>query len=202
MWEKPVMKKAAILACLVLVLSFPEISNAQEGSSPNGEEPAEAQPGPENEEKLPRNFRELSLGMSLEELRDVLRRDKLFYFREEDVSFLPAREQTLVETTGFSFIRRAFFQLRDGEVFIMSFTLDPRMVDHYSVFTSLVKKYGEPGLLDPKQAVWESEDTRIAVERPLTVKYVDKTVFNEIIGESKVMESAEILLREEFLSEF
>ncbi|MDR3138154.1 MAG: hypothetical protein LBT95_00610, partial [Treponema sp.] len=72
----------------------------------------------------------------------------------------------------------------------------------YSVFTSLVKKYGEPGLLDPKQALWESEDTRIALERPLTVKYIDKNVFTEIIDESKVLESAEIRLREEFLSDF
>jgi hypothetical protein len=57
-------------------------------------------------------------------------------------------------------------------------------------------------LLDPKQAVWESADTRIAIERPLTVKYIDKNVINEIINESKAAESAEIRLREEFLSEF
>jgi hypothetical protein len=201
MGEKAILKKAAVLVLLCMALPFLGAQDVPEGGG--GEDAAESLSGAGEDGRLPRSFRELSLGMGLEDLKEVLQRDGLFYFRgDRDVSFLPSREQSLVETTGFSFIRRAFFQLRDGAVFIMSFTLDPRMVDHYSVFTALVKKYGEPGLLDPKQAVWESADTRIAIERPLTVKYIDKNVFNEIINESKVSESAEIHLREEFLSEF
>jgi hypothetical protein len=152
---------------------------------------------------LPRTFREISLGMSLEDLKKALERDGLFHFRgDRDVSFLPAGEQSLVETTGFSFIRRAFFQLREGMLYIMAFSLDPALIDHYSVFTGFVKKYGEPLFLDPGQAVWESEDTRIAIERPLTVKYIDKAVFVEIMGESAVKESGEVFLREEFLNGF
>jgi hypothetical protein len=201
MGEKAILKKAAVLVFLCMTLPCLGAQNAPEAAG--GEDPAEILPETGEEGALSRSFRELTLGMGLEDLKDALQRDDLFYFRgDRDVSFLPSREQSLVETTGFSFIRRAFFQLRDGAVFIMAFTLDPRMVDHYSVFTSLVKKYGEPGLLDPKQAVWESADTRIAIERPLTVKYIDKNVFNEIINESQVSESAEIRLREEFLSEF
>lgn len=149
---------------------------------------------------LPRRFRELSLGMGLEDLKVCLQRDALFHFRgDRDVSFLPAREQSLVETTGSSFIRRAFFQLRDGQVFIMAFSFNPVLVDHYSVFTSLVAKYGEPGYLDPKEAVWESEDTRIAIERPLTLKYIDKRVFNDIINESALSESRQARERQELL---
>jgi hypothetical protein len=72
-------------------------------------------------------------------------------------------------------------------------------VDHYSVFTSLVEKYGQPDSLNPQQAVWETETTRLALERPLTVKYIDMTVFNGIIDESTTVESAEIRRRQEFL---
>jgi hypothetical protein len=154
-------------------------------------------------ETLPREFRGIGLGMGLEDLKAALQRDGLFHFRgDRDVSFLPSREQNLVETTGFSFIRRAFFQLRDGQVFIMAFTLDPALVDHYSVFTTFVKKYGEPVRLDPGQAVWETEDTRVAIERPLTVKYIDMKVFKELIGESEVEASGEVFLRQEFLDAF
>jgi hypothetical protein len=150
--------------------------------------------------ELPRAFRNLSLGMDLDALKSTLQADPLFYFRgDRDVSFLPAREQSLVETTGFSFVRRAFFQLIDGKLFIMAFTLDPRLIDHYSVYTSFVKKYGEPRFLDPKQAVWESGEIRLSIERPLTVKYLDKQVFDGIIAESKAAESSEIHVREEFL---
>jgi hypothetical protein len=153
---------------------------------------------------LPRSFRKLSLGMDLDALKSALQQDpSLFNFRgDRDVSFLPAREQSLVETTGFSFVRRAFFQLIDGKVFIMAFTLDSGQVDHYSVYTTFVKKYGEPQFLDPKQAVWESAETRVSIERPLTVKYLDRQIFDNIIAQSQADESIELYLREEFLRDF
>ena len=155
------------------------------------------------ENGLPRQFRELTLGMSLDDLKTALLRDDYFNFRgDRDVSFLPAREQSLVETTGFSFIRRAFFQLRDGEVFIMSFTLNTQMIDHFSIFTQFVERYGQPSYLDPTISVWETEETRIAIERPLTVKYIDKIVFNDILNESGLIESGHVRLRQDFINEF
>jgi hypothetical protein len=157
----------------------------------------------EAQEILPRQFRERFLGMSLDELKENLARDGLFNFRgDRDVSFLPAREQSLVDTTGSSFIKRAFCQLRDGQVFIMAFTLNTDIIDHYSVFTRFVERYGEPAWLDPSQSIWETEETRIAVERPLTVKYIDKNVFNDIVNESGLIESNHVWLRQEFLDEF
>ena len=155
------------------------------------------------EEELPRQFRQLNLGMSLDDLKDSLLKDEYFLFRgDRDVSFLPAREQSLVETTGASFIRRAFFQLRDGEVFIMSFTLNTEIIDHYSVFMQFTEKYGQPSYLDPRMAVWETDETRVAIERPLTVKYIDKVVFNDILNESGLIESGQVRLRQDFLNEF
>ncbi|MDR1929947.1 MAG: hypothetical protein LBQ44_04875 [Treponema sp.] len=152
--------------------------------------------------ELPRSFRKISLGMSLEELKAALAEDGLFEFRgDRDISWLPAKEENLVETTGLSFIRRAFFQLREGRLFIMAFSMDIGRIDHYSVFTTLRAKYGEPARLNPQEAVWETGDTRVSIERPLTVKYIDMRVFNEIIGESKAEESAEIFRRQGFLDE-
>lgn len=157
----------------------------------------------EDENTLPRQFREIVLGMSLDELKNALLNDELFNFRgDRDVSFLPIREESLVETTGSSFIRRAFFQLRDGSLFIMAFTLDTGMMDHYTMFTDLSKKYGPPSYLDPKEAVWETEETRIAIERPLTIKYIDKQVFDDIINEASIIESRRVQQRQEFLDEF
>jgi len=154
-------------------------------------------------EELSRNFRQLQLGMSLEALKTALINDGLFEFRgDRDVSFLPHKEENLVETTGLSFIRRAFFQLREGQVFIMAFRLDDRRIDHYSVFVSLIRKYGEPVSLNPHEAIWENEETRISLERPLTVKYIDMTTFKAIIGESKAEEANEVFLRQGFIDEF
>jgi len=157
----------------------------------------------ETEDSLPRQFRQLSLGMNLDDLKTNLLYDGYFDFRgDRDVSFLPSRDQSLVETTGSSFISRAFFQLRDGLVFIMSFTLNTQIIDHYSIFTQFVNNYGQPSYLDPKVAVWETEKTRISIERPLTVKYIDRVVFNDIINESGLIESNQVYLRQEFINEF
>jgi hypothetical protein len=154
-------------------------------------------------EALPRSFRNISLGMDLDALKDTLTRDGLFQFRgDRDVSFLPSREQNLIETAGYSFVRRAFFQLSEGKLFIMAFSLDAALIDHYSVYTSFVKKYGEPALINPREAVWESGDVRVSIERPLTVKYIDLQVFNGIVAESEKTESRELYLREEFLNGF
>jgi hypothetical protein len=187
-----------IAAALLFVVCFS--AAAQETLELTIPEPEKKPLAPENPEPLPRQFREFFLGMALEDLKTALEKDGLFSFRgDRDVSFLPLREQTLVETTGISFVRRAFFQLLEGKVFIMSFSLDTRLVDHYSVFTSFVKKYGQPGALSPSETVWENDELRVSVERPLTVKYIDKAVFNGLIDESKSLESRQLFLRQEFL---
>ena len=186
------------MSCLLAVcVANPHKSAAQEANATGQENSTE------EGEALPRQFREISLGMNLDDLKTSLQQDALFNFRgDRDVSFLPARDQSLVETTGSSFIRRAFFQLRDGALYIMAFSLNTAVMDHYSIFTRFVEKYGQPSYLDPKEAVWETEDTRIAIERPLTVKYIDKQVFNDIIDESTLIQSSHVRQRQEFLDEF
>ncbi|MDR0601792.1 MAG: hypothetical protein LBG42_05365 [Treponema sp.] len=187
----------ALFFCRALPARAQEAAAGPAGMEPAGTEAASAAV------PLPRNFRSLSLGMSLDDLKAGLAGDGLFNFRgDRDVSFLPRRDQSLIETTGSSFIRRAFFQLYEGRVFIMGFALNTAIVDHYSVFTSLVKKYGEPSAINPREAVWETDDTRVSIERPLTVKYMDMRVFSGIMDEAVLAESREIRLREEFLDEF
>jgi len=157
----------------------------------------------EEDKALPRQFREIVLGMSLDDLKEALKKDDFFNFRgDRDVSYIPVREESLIETTGPSFIRRAFFQLRDGTLFIISLSLNTEMMDHYSMFTELIRKYGKPSYLDPKEAVWETDETRVALERPLTIKYIDKKVFDNIINESTLIQSRKVQQRQDFLDEF
>jgi len=193
------MSHKGIIIFIFLLLPLAAGAFAQNSAAKPNELPATELSATE----LPRQFRELSLGMNIDDLKANLISDSYFNFRgDRDVSFLPVRNQSLVETTGSSFIKRAFFQLRDGSVFIMAFSLNTDIIDHYSVFTQLVEKYGQPTYLDPSSAVWETDSTRIAVERPLTVKYIDKAVFNDIINESGLIESGQVKLRQDFLNDF
>ena len=194
------MKSLMLIVIFIAVFSPMQAQETFEHFIPEPQRPSIV---PENPEEPPRQFRELALGMGLEDLKTALTNDNLFSFRgDRDVSWLPVREETLVETTGLSFVRRAYFQLSEGEVYIMSFTLDTRLMDHYSVFTSFLRRYGEPLILNPGESVWENEETRVSIERPLTVKYIDKTVFNRLVEESRTQRRYELLFREEFLGDF
>jgi len=155
------------------------------------------------EKDLSSEFHGIRLGMSLDELKSALLGNSLFSFRgDRDVSLLPAGQQVLIETGGLSFVKRAFFQLRENRLFMMAYSLNPETMDHYSVFSALVEDYGEPDSLNPKEAVWLSEEVRLSVERPLTVKYIDRKVFDQLALDSRVTGTKETVLREEFLDAF
>jgi hypothetical protein len=157
---------------------------------------------------LPLAFQGLSLGMSRDALKTALKENDLFRVKEAQddlltMSATPGMENTLeVDGVPRGFIRRAFFEFNDEQVFTMSFVMDTALVDHYSVFMSFVNKYGEPSSLDPKRTVWESAETWVAIERPLTVKYIDLSVFNALIAGANAQQSASEQRREDFLNEF
>ena len=196
--------RITILLCLFAVLPVSiGAQTAAAASKDKADKTGKDDKAGKDEIKLPNQFRQIVLGMGLDELKAALAQDTMFNFRgDRDVSFLPAQEESLVETSGSSFIKRAFFQLRDGALFIMAYTLNTNMMDHYSMFTDLVEKYGQPTYLDPKIAVWESDDMRVSIERPLTIKYIDKKVFDDMINESTLIQSKRVQQRQEFLDEF
>ncbi len=152
---------------------------------------------------VPREFRGISLGMSMEEVQAALRADGLYFYRgEPDVSLLPRPNESIIEVSGLSYVRRAFFQFYDGRLFVMIFAINESRMDHYSVFTTLSSRYGKPVMLSPAESVWDDGLTRLSVERPLAVKYIDLETFNALKAASEAVRSAEELLRADFLGSF
>jgi hypothetical protein len=84
----------------------------------------------------------------------------------------------------------------------MTVILDPDKIDHYSLFTTLSEKYGNFVSLNPSKVVWDFDSVLLSLEKPLSVKYIDKEVFNQIkeagIAEADLRE----LSRQKFLDEF
>lgn len=154
-------------------------------------------------ENPPRGFRAYRLGMSMAEVQEALKADSLFFYRgEADVSLLPRPNETLLEVSGLDFVRRAFFQFHEDRLFVMIFAMNEKKIDHYSIFTTMTGKYGRPSSLSPSESVWLSEITRVAIERPLAVKYIDMTVFNQLKEAGAALESWENILRQDFLRDF
>jgi hypothetical protein len=147
-----------------------------------------------------RAFRGVELGMDRDSVIAALKKDSIFSYRgPEDLSLLPSPNQSLIEVSGPSFVRRGFFQLYEGKLWTIILELNPDKVDHYSIYTSLVAKYGEPALLDPKEARWEDKSTRMALERPLSLRYMDMAVYGKLREGVSAKESTQELDRQGFL---
>jgi len=130
----------------------------------------------------------------------ALEKDPIFAYRgPEDLSLLPSPNQSLIEVAGLSFVRRGYFQFYEGKLWVMILVLDSDKVDHFSVYTSLVAKYGEPEALDPREARWEDKATRMALERPLSLRYMDMTVYGKLREGANAKESTQELDRQGFL---
>jgi len=172
---------------LLLSLFLPGISAAQEQGA--GVEP-------------PRGFRSIELGMQLEQVKQLLLADPLYDYRgDPDISLLPQPPQTLIETTGSSFVQRAYFQFDQDRLFIMILAMDPERFDYYTLFSTLSEKYGQPESLNPTEAVWRFEGLRLSLERPLSVKYIDSVVFERLKQEGQVQEDLWEISKENFLEQ-
>lgn len=147
-----------------------------------------------------RAFRGVELGMDRETAIAALKKDPVFAYRgPEDISLLPSPNQSLIEVAGLSFVKRGYFQFYEGKLWTMILELNPEKVDHYSIYTSLTKKYGDPVLIDPKEARWEDKTTRMALERPLSLRFMDMTVYGKLREGESAKASADELDRQGFL---
>ena len=174
-------------------------------TSPAATSPAATSPAATevSSDTVPSSFRGLALGMPMDEVKALLASDGLFSYRGDiDVSLLPRPEESLIEVSGMSFVRRAFFQFYQGKLFVMIFVMNEKEMDHYAMFTSLSSKYGKPDSLSPGESVWSDGLTRLSLERPLAVKYIDLAVFDSLKSAGAAAESYEEILRSDFLGGF
>ncbi len=189
---------------LIVLLSISVVVFCQSELSADPEEPDTVEDiTEETGTPVPDGFNEIFLGMEMDTVKDKLKADSNFNFRgDPDVSLLLSPNESLIECTGFSYVDRAFFQFYDKKLYIIILMINKEKMDHYSIYTSFIEKYGEPASLSPSKIIWESDDFRFSLERPLNIKYVDLAVFNTLLLEGKAGESLRILSREQFLDQF
>jgi len=152
---------------------------------------------------LPMGFRAIMLGMGLDQVKEALKADPLFRYRgDPDVSFLPQTSQYLIECEGTSYLRRAYFQFADSRLFIMILVLDTQKLDHFSIWSALSAKYGQPTSLSPDESVWQSDPVRFSLEKPLTVKYIDNKTFAALLAHGGAQKDLDQISREKFIEQF
>ena len=154
-------------------------------------------------EPLPSGYSGIELGMPVETVKNMLFDSPNFSYRgEPDVSMSPVKKQTVIDCDGVLYIDRGHFQFHDDGLYLITMVMDPEYIDHFSIYTKLRGKYGEPVSLDPERTVWDDGKIRISLERPLSLKYIDLEVFRRLQEESSSDKSMEALLRQDFLDSF
>ncbi len=153
--------------------------------------------------KIPNHFGKVYLGMTMEQAKDALKNDANFNFKgDPDISILHRPDEALIECSGTFYIIRAVFQFYKNRLYTILLNLDPHEIDHYSMFTALSRKYGNPETLSPQEAVWRSKEYTLSLERPLSVKYIDNKVLETIRTAGKKAKTLQELSREQFVQQF
>jgi hypothetical protein len=154
---------------------------------------------------IPNGYGGIKLGMSLDEVKDKLIKNSDFgYHGDRDVSLLPGGNRVLIETDSSaghvdSFLERCYFQFYNSRLYIIIININAERIDHYSVFSTLCKKYGDPSSLSPEKTVWKDNDVTMSLERPLSLKYVDNKIFDELNSRSLVPKSGTEMTQDMFL---
>jgi hypothetical protein len=158
---------------------------------------------PAETEPIPRSYRGISLGMDPARVKSLLADDNWFDYRgDADVSLLERPRASLIDTGGSLFIARGLFQFEDEKLISIMLELNPETIDWFTVYTTLEARYGSPADLNPQKAWWEDGKTRLALERPLTVKYLDLEFFEAALTDRTGQAAWREKARTEFLDEF
>jgi hypothetical protein len=154
---------------------------------------------------LPAGYGGIELGMSVDEVKNALKKNSEFgYNGDRDVSLLPGENRILIETDAaaghtYTYLERCWFQFYKDKLYIITITLNTERIDHYSVFNALCKKYGNPEILSPEKSTWKNDSVTMSLENPLSLKYVDNKTFDAIRDQALVGPSGREMSRNEFL---
>jgi len=187
---------AAILTLFSILILIPVYSQSVIEIEPKDETTAGFEP-------LPPGHGDIVLGMDIETVKSELLKDPNFNYRgEPDVSMLPNDDKQVIDCDGVLYVDRGYFQFNDDKLYLITMVLDEEYVDHYSIYAALKDKYGEPSSLDPSKTIWQDEKIRVSLERPLSIKYIDREVFQSLQEQSRAEDSIEAFMRQDFIDSF
>ncbi len=153
---------------------------------------------------LPSGYDTVKLGMTVDEVKEALKKTSVFGYRgERDVSLTPSDGEVLIETDAtyapFSFFSRCWFQFSEGKLYIITLNVNQERMDHYSIFSRLCSKYGNPQEISPTKSQWNDSSVFMSLERPLTLKYIDRAAFEKKQSSSNVEKTGREQSRDDFL---
>ncbi|WP_300753960.1 hypothetical protein [uncultured Brachyspira sp.] len=84
---------------------------------------------------------------------------------EESADFLALEEN--------KFYKSGYFVFKDDSLYSITINFQPNQVDFLELLSALNAKYTKGSFLDANTVAWQNGDTRIILERPSVVKYIN-----------------------------
>jgi len=133
---------------------------------------------PQEQRVVSHGFGSVLLGQSLQEVKENLLSNIFFNYQGDPaVSFRPFNQQPVITIEANYFFREAQFQFSEDMLSVIVLSLNPKQVDYYTMFQLFVSKYGNATEVHPQFIAWEDQEVILRLERPLTVKYIAKEIF-------------------------
>lgn len=152
---------------------------------------------------LPNGYRNVLLGMPLEQVKTALITESRFDYRgEPDVSLQDMGKRFLISCKGRGFIHEAFFQFNEKLLYLIIINFDKEKLDFFTLQQDLNSKFGPPSDLSPEGMTWENEKIILSLEYPVTLKYLDKKTFDGFIEDARSRDGFTEISRQEFLKDF
>jgi len=153
-------------------------------------------------EELSYGFKEFKLNQTQNEVKELIK--KSFDFanrRDEALSIRLEPDTDIITAEGLGFIKIGYFHFNKDKLFQIFLKLDEKRVGYYLILKRFTEKYGNPTSLEPKSAFWENEEVKIVIEKPCSLKYIYKPIWNEITSSDQTSDSVFFKIREKFIED-
>lgn len=153
-------------------------------------------------EELSFGFKEFKLNQTQSEVKELIK--KSFDFanrRDEALSIRLEPDTDIITAEGLGFIKIGYFHFNKNKLFQIFLNLDEKRLGYYLILKRFTEKYGNPTFLEPKSAFWENEEVKIIIEKPCSLKYIYKPIWNEITTADQTSDSVFFKIREKFIED-
>ena len=107
----------------------------------------------------------------------------------------------IISTEGNGFINLGYFHFNNDRLYQILLKIDEQKIGYYYLLKNLSEKYGKPSIFTPKKVSWENEKVKIVLEKPCTLKYVDNTIWDEIINRDQTSDAVIEQIRKKFVDD-
>ncbi len=189
------MKKLLTALIFFLILNTSQISYSVT-TLPQSDETSDGQ-----NMVLSNGYKEIRLGMTLEEVRQIINSMPEFNpIREEILQIRIEPDKQILTTEGYSFVSKAYFHFDNDRLYQILLKFNQNKIGYFNLLSTFRSRFGEPAFINPSKSYWQNERVRITIEKPATIKYLDRQIWNSIIGSGNQEDSDFIILRNDLLN--